>query len=78
MARYQFSVPRVTTEGMYSAKSVFSFWRMRNGELLVFRCPGDRLRFQHIIVGRATVLCKSRGVARSLAVFPHVSNVDSG
>lgn len=78
MARYQFGVQRVTTEGIYSAKCVFSFWRMRNGELLVFSCPGGSLRLSHIIAALATVLCKSRRFARSLVVFPHVSNVDTG
>ena len=43
MARYPIGVERVTSEGSYSAKSVFSFSRMRNAEFVFFGLPGGLL-----------------------------------
>lgn len=40
MATYPIAVEKVTSEGSYSAKSVFSFSRMRNAELVFCGCRG--------------------------------------
>lgn len=77
MARYPVGVERVTSERSYSAKSVFSFSRMRNAEFVFFGLRGAFWHFRHIIVALSTVLCKCRRFRRWLVVFLHLSNIDS-